>query len=137
VGRSTSSDRLGRNGVRQETVPLDRVPAAPPAAINPPTGTTVGPQGQTQIGSWPEKTSAGLGLDTVNLRDVPTITVDARFAEDMKATDSVKNLSPRQTTALTNAAFRHFVQDSRPPIISTADTPQVRTAARLFGGVAV
>ncbi|MFI5935022.1 hypothetical protein [Actinoplanes sp. NPDC051494] len=128
---------LNQRGVPQQTLPLDRVPAAPPAAINPPTGTTVGPQGQVQVGAWPDKTTNRLGLDTVNLRNVPTIMVDARFPEGTKASDPVKYLQPRLTDALTNAGFRHFVQDNRPLIISTADTPQVRQAAESFGGVVV
>ncbi len=127
---------LDPNGVRQETPPLGREPAGR-SPINPPTGTTAGPQDQTRIGMWPEQTTSRLGLDAVDLGGVPTIMVDARFAKDAKATDSHKDLEPRQITAVTNAGFRHYIRDSRPLVISTADTPQTRETAARSGGVAV
>ncbi|GAB2964941.1 hypothetical protein GCM10027280_62210 [Micromonospora polyrhachis] len=116
-------DATGRRTELDRSVPQTRTPTAP---ISLPTDARAGEHGVVLIGAWPPGNQTKYGLSNLDSTNLPVIAVDVRQLR--------QSLEPTQLNALRNASLRHFLNNARPIIVSTAANSQVAELAKQFGG---
>ncbi|MGW0435751.1 hypothetical protein ACWDV4_24825 [Micromonospora sp. NPDC003197] len=128
---STQVLMVDASGRRTE---LDRSVAPAPVPIAPislPTDARSGQHGEVLIGAWPPENQTKHHLSNLDATNLPVIAVDVRHIP------GTQQLEPTQLNALNNASLRHFLNNARPIIVSTAGSAQVTQLAHQFGGALI